>query len=82
MDLYLIAPEKKVVCIPLGFALQQFLSVRGYEGSLRASLGCGPTSFLVGWLGRITAIKATGLFLEPAAMISSGTSNARFVMFA
>lgn len=80
VDLYRIAPEKKVVCIPLGFALQQFLSVRGYEGSLRASLGCGPTSFLVGWIGRITAIKAPGLFLESAAMISAGTPDARFVM--
>ncbi len=80
VEVYRIAPEKKVVSIPLGFALQPFLSVNGREGSLRESLGCEPNAFLVGWMGRITAIKAPGLFLESAAMVRAESSNARFVM--
>ena len=80
VEVYRIAPEKKVVSIPLGFDLQGFLRVEGHEGSLRASIGCPPDSLLVGWVGRITAIKGPDLFLESAAMIASDLPLARFVM--
>ncbi len=80
VEVYRIAPEKKVVSIPLGFDLQGFLRVEGREGSLRASIGCPPESLLVGWVGRLTAIKGPDLFLESAAMVASDLPLARFVM--
>jgi len=80
VEVYRIAPKTKVVSIPLGFDLQGFLRVDGREGSLRAALGCPPDAIVVGWVGRITAIKAPDLFLESAAMIASGAPEVRFAM--
>jgi glycosyltransferase involved in cell wall biosynthesis len=80
VEVYRIAPKKKVVSIPLGFDLRGFLRVGAHEGSLRASIGCPHDSFLVGWIGRVTAIKAPDLFLESAALANSESPSTRFVM--
>jgi len=77
---YRIAPAEKVVALSLGFDLDRFLCVNGHEGTLRASVGCAPESPLVGWVGRITAIKAPDLFLASVAQIHSQSRSVRFVM--
>lgn len=80
VETYRIASPDKVVTIPIGLNLDPFLQVDGQEGSLRAAVGCGPRAILVGWVGRLTAIKAPDLFLESAARIHAAFPLARFVM--
>ena len=80
VETYKVAPADKVVSIALGLDLETFMGVSGHEGSLRASLGCGPDSTLVGLVGRLTAIKAPELFLESAALIHGELPSARFVI--
>jgi glycosyltransferase involved in cell wall biosynthesis len=80
VEIYKIAPPDKVVTIPLGFDLDRFLRVNGHEGSLRAAAGCSREAALVGWIGRMTAIKAPALFLESAARIRAALPSVQFVM--
>jgi glycosyltransferase involved in cell wall biosynthesis len=80
VETYRIAPPNKVVTIPLGFDLEPFLQVSGPDGALRATVGCGRQAALVGWIGRITAIKAPILFLESALLIRAASPSAQFVM--
>jgi glycosyltransferase involved in cell wall biosynthesis len=80
VETYKIAPPDKVVVIPLGFDLEPLLRVNGHEGSLRAASGCHRQGALVGWIGRITAIKAPALFLESAARIRAALPSVQFVM--
>lgn len=79
---YKIAPARKVVTIPLGFDLERFLriDIDGREGSIRAAAGCHGNATLVGWIGRMTAIKDPALFLESAARIHAALPSAQFVM--
>jgi glycosyltransferase involved in cell wall biosynthesis len=80
VETYRIAPPEKVVTIPLGFDLDRFLGVNGYGGSLRAAAGCSREAALVGWVGRMTAIKDPTLFLESAFRIRAALPSAQFVM--
>lgn len=80
VETYRIAPPDKVVTIPLGFDLEPFLRVSGPDGSLRAAVGCSRQAALVGWIGRMTAIKAPALFLESAVRIRAASPSAQFVM--
>jgi glycosyltransferase involved in cell wall biosynthesis len=77
---YRIAPPDKIVTIPLGFDLEPFLRVNGRKGSLRAAVGCGPQAHLVGWIGRLTAIKAPSLFLDSAIRIQTALPDTKFAM--
>ena len=80
VEVYRIAPAQKVVTIPLGFDLRPFLQVNGQEGSFRTLLGYGPDTTLVGWIGRLTPIKAPGVFLDCATLLRADSPKARFVM--
>ena len=80
VEVYRIAPAQKIVTIPLGFDLGPFLRVNGREGSLGSSLGYGPDTALVGWVGRLTPIKAPGAFLDCAALLREDSPKVRFVM--
>jgi glycosyltransferase involved in cell wall biosynthesis len=79
-DRYHIAPPQKVVVIPLGLDLAPFLQVNGQEGRLHAAIPCERSAPLVGWVGRFTAIKAPGLFLESVPLVKGSFPAARFVM--
>lgn len=80
VETYKIAPPDKVVTIPLGFDLDPFLRVNGQEGSLRAAVRCGRETAVVGWIGRMTAIKAPDLFLESAGLVLVASPSVKFVM--
>ena len=69
VDIYRIAPAEKVAVIPLGIDLDHFLRVDGRDGTLRNSLECDAKTFLVGWVGRLTAIKDPDLFLASARLL-------------
>jgi glycosyltransferase involved in cell wall biosynthesis len=77
---YRIAPSHKIVVVPLGVDLAPFLEVNGPDGELRASLQCQPSTPLVGWVGRFTAIKAPGSFLHCVPLVTNIFPEARFVM--
>jgi len=80
VETYRIAPPDKVVTIPLGFDLDRFLRLNGHEGSLRAAAGCSRQAALVGWIGRMTAIKDPALFLASAVRIRTTLPSVQFVM--
>lgn len=80
VEVYRIAPASKVATIRLGFDLQPFLSLGGHNGALRREIGCRPEQPLVGWIGRLTAIKSPGAFIECAAPFRNHSRPPGFVM--
>jgi glycosyltransferase involved in cell wall biosynthesis len=79
-QVYRIAPAEKISVIPVGFDLSPFLVVDGHVGTFRNSLGCGTDTFLVGWVGRLTAIKDPGLFLHCARHLDGRSGDLRFAL--
>jgi glycosyltransferase involved in cell wall biosynthesis len=80
VETYKIAPARKVVTIRLGFDLDRFLSVPELARE-RDELECGKIGKLrVGWIGRMTAIKAPLWFVETAQRILLQLPSALFVM--
>jgi glycosyltransferase involved in cell wall biosynthesis len=79
-QLYRIAPAGKISVIPLGFDLGPFLAVEERVGTFRNSLGCGTDTILVGWVGRLTAIKDPGLLLQCARQLDAGSRDLRFAL--
>ena len=79
-QVYRIAPAEKISVIPLGFDLDCFLVGNGRVGTFRNSLGCGPDTFLVGWVGRLTAIKDPELFLQCARHLDGSSRDLRFAL--
>ncbi len=79
-EIYRIAPADKISVIPLGFDLGPFLRVNGRDGIFRNSLGCGTDTFLVGWVGRLTAIKDPDLFLTCARHLDDGPHDLHFAL--
>jgi len=80
VDVYSVAPAHKVTVIPLGFDLSPFLSVRGRSGEFRQSHGLERENPLVGWVGRVTAIKDPDLFVGAAADLVAENPDLRFII--
>jgi glycosyltransferase involved in cell wall biosynthesis len=68
-EIYRIAPPQKVIVIPLGVDLAPFLELESQPGELRQAPR-PPSAPLVGWIGRFTAIKAPGLFLDCVPLVT------------
>jgi glycosyltransferase involved in cell wall biosynthesis len=64
-----IGRRREFHVIPLGLDLDRFLAVAGPDGSLRASLGVGPATPLIGVVGRLVSIKAVEVALEAVARL-------------
>ena len=65
-----VAPPEKIVVVRLGLDLESRTAVApGEADELRRSLGVPADSFLVGWLGRLTAIKRPADLLEAFARL-------------
>ena len=79
-QVYRIAPAEKISVVPLGFDLAPFLAVHGRIGTFRTSLGCETDTFLVGWVGRLTAIKDPGLLLHCARHLGDRSRDLRFAL--
>lgn len=79
-EVYRIAPAEKITVIPLGFDLDPFLAVSGRAGTLRSSLGCEESTLLVGWIGRLTAIKNPLLMLDCARELSDEHQQVRIAV--
>ncbi len=56
-----VAPREKFAVIRLGIALEERVaSGAGERAAVRRRLGIAPERFVVGWFGRMTAVKRTG----------------------
>lgn len=80
MEVYKVAPADKVVTIPLGVDLDPFLRVNGHGGVLRSELGISKAQPVVGWVGRLTAIKSPLSMIECAALLREHSLAPHFVM--
>lgn len=77
---YGIAPLEKLVAIPLGLELDDFLGVQAPSGRLRRELGVSETAPLVGIVARLVPIKAHEDFLAAAAAVRAELPDARYVV--
>ena len=59
-----VAPYEKFVVIRLGIPLDERLGGPGADSDYRRLYGIPPGAFVVGWVGRMTGVKATGAVLE------------------
>jgi glycosyltransferase involved in cell wall biosynthesis len=79
-EVYSVAPSEKIELIPLGFDLVPFLDGSGRTGNFRGSLGVADENTLIGWVGRVTAIKDPDLLLDSAVSVLSQNADCRFVV--
>jgi glycosyltransferase involved in cell wall biosynthesis len=80
VETYRIAPAEKVVTIPLGFDLEPFLSLDGKGGDLREELASNSGQPLIGWIGRLTAIKSPTSIIDCAARMRQLEVKPQFVV--
>jgi len=73
-----IGDAQKIALVPLGFDLAPF--TRAERGALRAELGIGDPSPLVGIVARLVPIKDVALFIDAAAEIAQQRADASFVI--
>ena len=52
-----VAPRKRFAVIPYGFSEDDVAAAAGARACVRRELGLGDETFVVGWIGRLTAIK-------------------------
>jgi glycosyltransferase involved in cell wall biosynthesis len=80
-EVYRIAPLSKVAVIPLGFDLAAFANVDASEGErFRARLGVPAGAPLVGFVGRLTAIKNPALLVEATGRVLERAPDAHVVL--
>lgn len=79
-EVYHIASADKITVIPLGFDLDPFMAVTGPTGAFRYPQKFQMHNILLGWVGRITAIKDPSLFLDAAAELYPEHPDLRFVL--
>lgn len=73
-----ILPPEKLRVMPLGLDLQRFAD--GPKGRLRAELGLGPETPLIGFCGRLVPIKNVPLLLQAMDRVQAVRPDARLVM--
>ena len=80
VDVYRIAPPERVITIPLGLDLGPFEPARqSCRGQFRSSLGISPDIPLIGFVGRLTAVKNPSQFIKVAGRVVQESPQARFV---
>ena len=80
VGVYNIAPPERVLTVPLGLDLEPFRAAKQTcRGRFRTSLGIPADVLLVGFVGRLTAVKNPSLFVEAARRVVQQFSKARFV---
>lgn len=77
---YGVGTPDKVVSVPPGLELKQFLSAERHRGELRSELGIGPDVPLIGIVGRLVPVKGHADFLEAARLVSSRVPGVRFLV--
>jgi glycosyltransferase involved in cell wall biosynthesis len=76
-----VAPTEKFSVIRLGLDLESRVRARGDDGGeLRSLLGIPPSAFVVGWIGRMTAIKRVPDVLAAFARLRARGIDARLCL--
>ena len=75
-EVYRVAPAAKIQVIPLGFDLDGYVAVQQATGTF----ACDAHGPVVGWVGRLTAIKAPERFLAASERVLQVFPAARFAM--
>lgn len=80
VEKYRVAPAGKFVTIPVAFDLDCYLKLNGHRGFIREQLDCAADSPVIGWVGRLTAIKNPELFLDVVELTLQARPDAKFVI--
>lgn len=75
---HVVNDSGKLVTVSMGLDLQKFSSSKSGPGSLRAALGVGPQSLVVGTVARLVPDKGMDCFLEMAAYILAVRTDVQF----
>jgi glycosyltransferase involved in cell wall biosynthesis len=59
-------PDVRIM--PLGIDLKPFVNISNLRGSFRKEFGISADTLIVGWVGRLTAVKNPSLFLEAVSI--------------
>jgi glycosyltransferase involved in cell wall biosynthesis len=80
VDVYRIAPARKVVEIPYGMDLSGFLACEGKRDVIRSQLPVRPGDAVVGIVGRLYPIKAHDFFILSAARLLERRRDVHFII--
>jgi glycosyltransferase involved in cell wall biosynthesis len=81
VHVYHIAPPQKVLVVPLGLELGPLVAARQKDdGRFRAGLGIPADVPLVGYVGRLAAVKNPSLWVGVACRVLQRVPQARFVL--
>jgi glycosyltransferase involved in cell wall biosynthesis len=75
-----VGSPKRLTVIPLGLELDRFLTCESLRGQLRAELGTGPETLLVGIVARLVPIKRHEWFLEAAVKVTQRYPGCQFLL--
>ena len=76
VDIYKIAPAKKIFTIPLGFNLEKYSIDQDKKRIIfREKYGFSETEIIIGIIGRIVPIKNHEMFVEVASIVKQRTGN-------
>lgn len=75
---YKICPERKIKLIPLGFDFEEFTHRESDIGSFKQRYNIPPENKLVGFVGRLTAIKNPDAFIDIAAKVLEHRQDVTF----
>jgi glycosyltransferase involved in cell wall biosynthesis len=75
-----VAPATRFAVVRLGIDLEERMAGAGDGRELRSSLGIGPDTFAVGWVGRMTAIKSAEDVLRTVRRLRDRGVDAALVM--
>jgi glycosyltransferase involved in cell wall biosynthesis len=75
-----IGRQDRVVVVPLGLDLEPMIAAPARRGELRAELGLGPDTPLVGIVARLVPVKAHETFLHAARAIAPVRPDAVFLV--
>ena len=74
-----VAARDHFEVIPLGFDLEPFARAEQHRGQLRAELGVGQGTPLVGIVGRMVPVKDHATFIAAAALLAARRPDVQFV---
>ncbi len=75
---YKICPERKISLIPLGFDFEEFTYQESDIGGFKKRYNIPPENKLVGFVGRLTAIKNPDAFIDIAAKVLEQRQDVTF----
>lgn len=79
-DMYKLRPRRDFVLVPLGFDCSEFARNGRTGQAFHEKLGLPPDAPLIGFIGRLTAIKNPQLFLRIAKLVHEKQPQAQFLL--